>query len=298
MRAGSPFGLVAQPTRAQRAPVDGALPTSAEAQRAWIDGLARECGAAPVLLVLEDLQWGDAMSVKMLDGALRDLRDVPLMVMAFARPEVHELFPRLWSERAVEEIRLTALTRSASERLVRGLLGEAAGASEVARIVEQADGVPVCLEALARAAARAGGEKVPDAALAMVQSRIEKLDANARHVLRAASIFGHTFWEGGVRVLVGGATEIPRALADLLEASLISERPDARFAGEREYEFRTLLAREGAYAMLTEADRSLGHTLAGEWLERMGEPDAAVISGHHELGLRRGSHKIERDACG
>jgi predicted ATPase len=298
MRAGSPFGLVAQLTPALRVSAGETLPISAQAQAAWLEALTRECEAGPVLLVLEDLQWGDAVSVKMLDGALRDLRDHPLMVLAFARPEVHELFPKLWADRAVEEIRLTALTRTASERLVRGVLGAPASASEVAQIIEQADGIPFSLEALARAAVLGEGEKVPDAALAMVQSRFEKLDADARKVLRAASIFGRTFWEGGVRTLAGGATEVAEGLADLLEAKMISQRPESRFAGEHEYEFCTMLAREGAYAMLTDADRSLGHALAGEWLERAGEQDAAVISGHRELGGRRRADGIERHASG
>ena len=47
--------------------------------------------------------------------------------------------------------------------------------------------------------------------------------------------------------------------------------------------------REAAYALLTDADRSLGHELAVEWLERMGEPDPAVITGHREKAGSRQS---------
>ncbi len=46
------------------------------------------------------------------------------MVLALARPEVHELFPRLWAERSLQEIRLGELVRRASERLVREVLGD------------------------------------------------------------------------------------------------------------------------------------------------------------------------------
>ena len=44
-------------------------------RRAWEDFLEAECAAQPVLLVLEDLHWGDLPTVSFLDGALRNLRD-------------------------------------------------------------------------------------------------------------------------------------------------------------------------------------------------------------------------------
>ncbi|HWU88651.1 MAG TPA: protein kinase, partial [Kofleriaceae bacterium] len=90
---------------------------------AWVDWLAAECRDHPVLLVLEDLHWGDRGTVALVDAALRELASAPFMVVALARPEVHDAFPRLWSGRAVQELRLPELTHKASERLARELLG-------------------------------------------------------------------------------------------------------------------------------------------------------------------------------
>src|SRR5262249_36759792 len=94
-------------------------------RRAWEDFLAAACAARPVVLVLEDLHWGDLPSVKFVGAALRTLADAPLTVLALARPEVHGLFPRMWADGGgrVTEIRLSALTRKASEALVREVLG-------------------------------------------------------------------------------------------------------------------------------------------------------------------------------
>src|ERR1019366_5706912 len=58
-------------------------------RRAWDDFLAAECAAQPVLLVLEDLHWGDLPTVSFLDGAMRNLRDAPLMILALGQPDVH-----------------------------------------------------------------------------------------------------------------------------------------------------------------------------------------------------------------
>ncbi|MEO5729296.1 MAG: protein kinase, partial [Byssovorax sp.] len=90
-----------------------------EMRRAWEDFLLAECSHHPVVLVLEDLHWGDLPTMRLLDATLINLRNHPLLVLALARPEVHELFPRLWADRQMQEVRLHELTRKASEHLVR-----------------------------------------------------------------------------------------------------------------------------------------------------------------------------------
>src|SRR5262249_39279440 len=64
--------------------------------RAFVALLTAECEARPVLIILEDLHWGDLPTVRFIDEALRELAERPWMVLAFGRPEVHQLFPRLW----------------------------------------------------------------------------------------------------------------------------------------------------------------------------------------------------------
>ena len=75
------------------------------------------------------------------------------MVLGLARPEVHDLFPDLWREHHVEEIRLSKLTRRGSERLARAVLGDGAPQAVVDRITERAAGNALYLEELIRAAA-------------------------------------------------------------------------------------------------------------------------------------------------
>jgi predicted ATPase len=121
----------------------------------------------------------------------------------------------------------------------------------------------------------------------MIQARIERLDPAARRVLRAASIFGETFWRGGVEALLGGG-DTAAWLAELVEQDLVAIRDDARFAGEVELCFPHALVREAAYGMLTEGDLVAGHWLAGQWLEQAGETDPAVLKEHFERCERGG----------
>ncbi|MFS8071112.1 MAG: ATP-binding protein, partial [Byssovorax sp.] len=182
------------PLRAAR---QDALVMGDQMRRAWEDFLRAESSAQPVLLVLEDLHWGDLPTVRFVDAALRDLKNQPWMVLALARPEVHELFPKLWAERGVQEMRLKELTGKACEKLIRQVLGASVGADTVERLIAQADGHAFFLEELIRAVAEGKGAALPETVLAMVEARLEGLETEARRVLRAASIFGEVFWHSG-----------------------------------------------------------------------------------------------------
>ena len=258
--------------------------------KAWMDLLEAETAVQPVLLVLEDLQWGDFGTVRFIDAALRDRSAHPWMVLALARPEVYEVFPRLWAERQnVQEIRLKELGRKAGERLVRQVLGDDVGTDTVERLVTLADGNTFYLEELIRAVAEGKGQAgaLPETVLAMVETRLARLVIEARRVLRAASVFGEVCWEGGIDVLMDGIMDpasVAEWLARLAEQEMLAVRPQSRYPGQRELAFRHALLREGAYATLTEEDRRHGHRLAGEWLEQHGETDPMVLASHFEKG--------------
>jgi tetratricopeptide (TPR) repeat protein len=278
---GCPFDDDDRDLRAARA---DSLLMAEQIKRAFEHFVGIETAAQPLAIVLEDLQWGDVPSVKLIDAALRALPDRPLFVLALARPEIHERFPKLWADRGVQELRLDELTKKGSERLVRGVLGDAASDSLVARIVEQAGGNAFYLEELIRAAAEGKRDALPETVLAVVQTRLERLEGDARHILRAASIFGERFWRGGVVELVGGSNHDSTNawLDELVHRELIARAGASRFPGQEELRFRHGLVREAAYAMLTDADKKLGHQLAGAWLARAGESDPMVLGEHAE----------------
>ena len=248
---------------------------------AW---LKAECTAHPVVLVLEDLHWGDVSTVRFLEAALRTCADLPLLVVAFARPEAMDIFPNLFTERGGQTIRLGDLTRRASENLIRHVLGVHTEKDVVDRLVDRAAGNALYLEEILRAWSEGRGERLPDTVLAMMQARLEGFGADERRVLRAASIFGETFWEDGVVDLLGetSATEVRGWLALLVEREAMSRRTESRIDGARELVFRHALFREAAYAMLTKQDREAGHLRAAEWLERAGENDCAALAEHFE----------------
>lgn len=239
----------------------------------------------PLLLVLEDLHWADTASVRLVDSALGSVAAQPLLVLALARPEVTKPFPTLFAERGLQEIRLLELSRRASIELVKKVLGEGAAPAMVDLVVERAQGNAFFLEELIRAVAE-GREALPETLVAMVEARLDELDALSRKVLRAAAVFGEEATFGGVHALTGGdAHEVAEVLNKLAEAEYLSRSsPAGGSRGEFVYLFRHAIVREAAYAMLTNEDRSLGHRLAGEWLATRPDVDPVVLAAHFDKG--------------
>ncbi len=253
---------------------------------AWETWLRYECQRRPVLIILDDLHWGDLPSIQHLDRAMTALADgggARLMVMALARPEVRMVFPGLWSEREVEEIALTPLSLEAAELLVRAGLGEDAPDPLVSSLIARSGGNAFYLEELIRSVAQGAALTLPDTVLGTVQARLDSLAPEAKRILRAGSIFGEVFWLGGVKTLLGsvGVFQVREWLDDLVAREIITERPRSRLANEVEYQFRHTLVRDAAYALLTRADRELGHGLAGSWLEQAGEHDSRILAEHY-----------------
>jgi hypothetical protein len=259
---------------------------SAQVSRVLVSFLRAECTRGPVLLVLEDLHWGDGLTVRLVDEALRALSECPLMVLSLARPEVKTSFPGLWSH-CLTEVPLGALSKRAGSRLVHEVLGEQLPQATADRLVEQAAGNALFLEELIRAVKEGRGESPPRTVLAMLQARMLWLEPEARQVLLAASYLGRTFWAGAVRaILEEGPPEerLEHWLRLLVEQELIEPQLESRFPREREFRFRHALLCDAAQELVSGSQKPEAHRRVGAWLEQVGEPDALVLAEHFQLG--------------
>jgi serine/threonine protein kinase len=243
---------------------------SAQISRALMAFLKAECTQGPVLLALEDLHWSDAATIRLLDEVLRDLSEQPLMVLALARPEVKDLFPGLWS-RFLQEVPLRGLSQKASTRLVHEVLGPRVTQEDAARLVEQSMGNALFLEELLRAAAEGSSKETPGTLLAMVLSSLQRLGPLPRRVLRAASVFGQTFWVGGVKAVLEGQIpsneELEKSLRQLMDLEMVQLQQGSLFPGEAEYRFRHSLVRDAAYALVPDSLKPSWKQRVATWLK-------------------------------
>jgi tetratricopeptide (TPR) repeat protein len=261
---------------------------SDQRQMAWLEWLEAECAREPVLLVLEDLHWADAPSVAFVDAALRLLADKRLFVLALARPEVDRRFPSLWPARNPHRIALSPLSAPASKQMIGHVAGELPEA-RARWIVDRAEGNPFYLQELLRVVVEGGkaGRKaeddsnLPDTVLGMVQARLDGFGPDAKLVLRAASVYGESFFAAGVRALLDDEhrKDVDRWLDILEEQEVVFRR---HLGDRREYAFRHALLRQAAYESLPAEEKRLGHLLAGRFLEGAGEKDGSVVADHFE----------------
>jgi hypothetical protein len=249
------------------------------------DFLAASARRGPVVIILEDLQWGDLSSINLIESTMAALADLPIAVIALGRPSVTTQFPQLWEKVGCVRLPLPPLSRRACERIVHTVLPDIEAAT-LATILDRAAGNAFLLEELTRCVAE-GRTDLPETALAVAQARLDSLDALGRRVIRAATIFGNVFWRSGIVELLAPdvpEVEVYRQLASLADRELITTRASSRIAGEREYVFRHVLLREAAYTALSDEDRRLGHRLAADWLASHGETDPMMLAEHYDRG--------------
>jgi hypothetical protein len=259
--AGHPFGGRARYPMLQGLLRSAGIKLDGESSREmiveeWVAWLRRRCTDSPLLLLLDDLQWGDGASMRLVDAALQLVSDQPLFVLALARPEVDERFPGLWAGRAVERLPLRPIRRrTASAVLERHLDDGRLGAAPY--ILERFEGNPFFLQELI-SAVRGGERLVPDTVLGIVERRFDDLGPEVRRVLRAASMLGEGPFSPDALVKFLGATSRSH-LADSL--GILTERQILRRSGEGDratFRFaRRPLIREAALETLTTADRLL-----------------------------------------
>lgn len=252
-------------------------------RRALEDFLAGELADKPLLIVLEDLQWGDLPSLTLLGNVLRQLRGERLFLLGLARPELDPLARDAWPEAQLVRVDLAPLAEPAARRLVRAALGTAPSDAAVDALVARAGGNAFFLEELVRAVAQGRGHSLPETVLATIEARLDELPAETRRVLRAASMFGQWCWEGGIRALVGGR-DLRTHLAALVERELLVRHLESRFEGQAEYAFRNAIVAETAYAMIPDEDRARGHAEIARWLVAVKETEPSVLAEHFERG--------------
>lgn len=252
-------------------------------REAWLAWLEAELTRGPMVWVLEDLQWADVASVRLIGDALKRLSGRPFFVLAIARPGVRDAHPGLWRDQDLTTIALRPVPSTEAERMVRRALGPEAADDAVQSVVERGEGNPFFLEELVRS--HAEGLALPDTVLATVQARLAGLSGDARRQLRAASVFGTRFSSGGVAALVGASPEVVgEGLAGLDARDIVrpARMADGTFGDD--WVFEHDLVREAAYAMLPGEERARAHAAAGDWLRRSGRGDPMVLARHFELG--------------
>ncbi|RLB51391.1 MAG: hypothetical protein DRJ42_16925 [Deltaproteobacteria bacterium] len=279
----------------------------ARIREAFGEFIASVTSETPVVFVIEDMQNGDLASLKVFEGVIRDRRDIPVIFMAFGRPEVRELLPLLETDWDLTVIRLQGIRPPAAAEFARQVLGPDTSDDVIERIVRLGEGNPLQLEEILRATLvqresgperESGSEefRLPESLATILSSRLDRLDPKLRTVVRVASIFGEGFSTEGVRALLGtyDRKAIDVLLAELVRAEIISPVSGPADVADPRFRFRQGLVRDAAYASLSRDDRAIGHGLAASIEEARRNPEPDVLAYHLIAAGRRddGARKL------
>ena len=261
------------------------------AARRFTQALAQD---RPTMLVFEDLQWADTGTLDLLEVLASRVRDVPLMLLALARPDLLVIRPA-WGGGllASTTVSLEALKGGDARELATRLLPRAADHQRV-RVVETAEGNPLFIEELAAAAIErpaAVAADLPTTIRELVSARLDALPSDERTVVFDAAIVGKVFWRGALERMRENGIVLSEALDSLEARDLIRRESRSWIERDDQFTFKYALIRDVAYATLPRARRKQLHGIVAEFLEEStqgaGATATALARHWREAGDRR-----------
>jgi class 3 adenylate cyclase/tetratricopeptide (TPR) repeat protein len=257
-----------------------------EAFTAWRGFLEGVADQRPLVLVFEDLHWADDGLLDFVDHLVDWAAQVPLLVVATARPEL--LSRRSgWGGGKTNALTLSLAPLSGTEtaELVHALIDRAAIPADLqAMLLERAGGNPLYAEEFVRLLdERSDGAALPETVQGIIAARLDVLDRDEKELLQDAAVLGRVFWVGG---LGRERHEAEAALHRLERREFVQRERRSSVANETEYAFRHALVREVAYEQIPRAQRGEKHRRVADWLETLGRSeDLAELLAHHYIAV-------------
>ena len=288
------------------APADPGLSAAAvkrqtlAASREWLIRRARE---KPTVVIIEDLHWADPTTLELIESLLGAISGERVLILLTHRPG----FQPAWAERdGVVTVPLSSLAPDHAAAMVRAMAAGRVPETVARQIVHRADGVPLFVEELTRAALdwshHAQGEDgapgsagitfpVPETLQDSLLARLDRL-GSGREVAQVAAAIGREFRADLLSRVIDLPNDTLRAaLRELMQADMV-QRSDV--PSQDTYVFRHALIQEIAYATLLHRRRRDLHARIGRALED-GFPEIAsrqpeVVARHYtEAALPEGA---------
>jgi DNA-binding CsgD family transcriptional regulator len=258
--------------------------------------VAEQCAARPAILVIDDLQWADQVTVALWGRLARSARQVPLLLAGMMRPvpQRDDVLALRRAAGGTVRLQLAALAGPATAELVAALTGGTPD-ENLLRLADGAAGNPLYLTELVAALARSSSLAITDGGTAAAEAgaapsslsaaiadRLGFVTGPVRGVLRAAALLGADFAIADLAIVLG------RRVADLLPA--IDEACAAGVLAESGagLGFRHPLIRASLYAEMSGSVRAAWHrdaaralAASGASADRVARQMLRAVSGFH-----------------
>ncbi|MFF9625033.1 ATP-binding protein [Streptomyces griseosporeus] len=251
--------------------------------------LRTAAGPTALLVVLDDLHWADAASLRLLQWTVSALADDKVLLVGlyrgrepFSYAEAESVLRAVGRERAARTLALGALAPDEVAALAERTLGHAPEEDLLDVVRERCEGNPLFVLEMLRLAQEAPRQpsravlsgRLPATVREAVGRRLGRLDTGVRLTLRQASLLGRDFTLPLLAALTG---DTPDALLDHLDAAVAAEL--VTDLDGHTFRFAHVLTQEVLAAELPSITRRL-HARAATALAAApgGSPDAVA---HH-----------------
>jgi tetratricopeptide (TPR) repeat protein len=261
----------------------------------------------PILVVLEDLHWIDALSIELLEQLTSALTEHAVAFVLAYRPAQWSIAEasRIEALPQFERIGLRELTVGEAEQAIRAKLAQLyparAGALPqglVEALMARSQGNPFYIEELLNYVRDRGLDpsdlnriELPDSLHALILSRIDQLSEGDKVTLRVASVIGRLFradWLTGYYPELG---EFPTVKTALDRLSTLDITPLDSPEPEWRYLFKHIVTHEVTYESLPFATRARLHEQLAKFLEGNDAPVEAIAFHYGRSGNQ--AKKIE-----
>jgi ATP/maltotriose-dependent transcriptional regulator MalT len=255
----------------------------------------RAAAEQPLLLILDDLHWADASSLRMLEFLAPDLASSPMLVVITYRDiELSRQHPlsgtlgELSRQTGFERLRLAGLSRDETSRMMRLAGGGSVAPSLVEAIHGQTEGNPLFVAEMTRLLIQEGvlgtagrgfsppaglaPHRIPEGIKEVIGRRLNRLSAQANQVLACAAMIGRAFDAGLLMRLMADPDDgaCANALEEALQAHVIECLP-----ASGHYRFAHALFRETLYEEIAPPRRSRLHLQVAQAIEQVHGGDLA-----------------------
>lgn len=234
----------------------------------------------PLIVVVEDLHWMDGESLAVLDRLAQRLPNHRLLLLVNYRPEYQ---PGWGSKGYYRQLRIDALPPATAEDVLVALLGPDPALDLIKRLlITRTEGNPFFIEESVRTLVETklligvpgayrltqvtDGLQIPATAQAVLEARIDRLSAEDKRLLQAASVIGRELPYALLQAVTEESEDTLReGLTRLQAADFLDE---TRIYPESEYAFRHALTHEVAYHSILRERRGSLHTRIADAIER------------------------------
>lgn len=282
-------------------PVDTPTPeTITKAQReqmreVFVALLQKRAAVQPLVLVVEDLHWGDPTTVDWLGQSIASLASVSCLIVLTARPAFNPAWLSNTDSRSnLLLLPLSPLHSEQAKQLVTDLAGERALDEEIRRdIISRTDGNPLFIEEMTKSLiedAAVKGDikakaKIPATLLDSLTARLDHLDA-AKETAQWAAVLGREFSYPILQACVPyDEQRLQSDLTRLIENELVLPVNAASSHSATEYTFKHALIQEAAYVSMLKNTRQVSHRRVAETLEtrfpQIAETQPEILAQHY-----------------